>query len=644
MRRALLVVVVSLAACGDNSGGNADARGSDGGDDTPDGPPPIGSCGAVAATISTYPGTFAGVTLGAGADLDVAQGACAEENGWFTDAGDEQVIALTDLTPGTAYVVDLQTPDDLTFWVTTECADGGPAPGACLLHNDEFFMNELGAFVAPAEGRVYLVIDASNDPAPPVTGEYTVEVKAAECQDDPDCTNPSLPFCVDFTCVECTNSFECPGAGTPICTDNVCVAGPDQCTGDDGNEPDDGPAAATMIPAPTPSTPTVRNGAVCSLPSNEADFYRFTLTGTRSIRLTLNFSGAGTDLDVYLLDSDGFIIEAGILSGTVPEVFVAQDLPPGDYYVLVRQYDPMASAAATPYTLRLAIPDCETDFDCVVAGTPVCEVGQCVAGPSTCTNDDAADGGAGDAGPAVARDATAAVGTPRTFNARACNTPDAEADWYRVNVLAGQGVRVSSSFGGALDFDIAAFDGNGNLVGLTFWLNPEVVVLDYLPAGPVYFRVVLFADPPETAASPYSITFTRTAAQTCASRNDCDNEYSNQIFRGRCAGGTCQFIPPGTRANGAQCDSGDDCNSGICSYIAFESDAAKSVCTIECTDTAGCSGINGTTCTSGFSGNICIPSCNNDLQCGASPGSPDIEVGQPWDYFTCTASTGVCSP
>jgi hypothetical protein len=52
----------------------------------------------------------------------------------------------------------------------------------------------------------------------------------------------------------------------------------------------------------------------------------------------------------------------------------------------------------------------------------------------------------------------------------------------------------------------------------------------------------------------------------------------------------------------------------------------------------------GLACTTGFAGNICIPSCAADIECGARTGDSTVDPGLPWNYFTCTVATGVCSP
>jgi hypothetical protein len=628
------------AACGGDDGNNGDP---DAGPDAPSG----GACGVEAVTLSAYPATHSGAVISSGDELDVVMGACADERGYYGPYGADEVIALTGLTAGSTYVIVLDTQEDLGFYVTGTCDAGGPAAGSCLLLVDESLSAEVGEFVAPAGGSVYVVIDTADGFAL-TDGAYTLNVREAECITSAECTTAGAPICSDYECVQCTSSFHCTDAGMPVCdgATNACVAGSDQCTGDDGGEPDDGPADATAIAFPTMATPTVVTAAVCSLPAIEGDWYTFTAAAAGSVRLSVDWTAGGADLDFLVYDSTGSAIAQGAASGAGPEVGVIELDAPGDYLIEVYQYEPASAAAATPYTMTLSIPECVSGFDCPLSTAPVCATGACTGGPATCTGDDAADDGAGgDDGPAAARDLTGAVGVATALTASLCNQPAAESDWYEVTVAQGEGLLAGLSWTGAADLDVYLHDGTGRLLGLAWWLMPESVTLTYLPAGTYYLAVRNATSPTSAAAVAYTITATRTATQTCATSADCAAVYSNQLYRGDCTAGACQFIPAGTAAAGAACDSSDDCLSGECSYIAFESDADKSVCTQTCTSSADCAGLGtGFACTTGFSSNVCVPSCTVDLECGANTQSSMLDVGQPWNYFTCTVATGACSP
>lgn len=636
MRRFLFTCLAATAAACGGGGGSSPP---DAAPPTPDAPP-ADVCGAPAARISTYPGTFAGVTVGAGADLAVAMGACTDERQYYGATGDDQVVQLDNLTPGKTYVVDLTTDDDLSFYVTTACDAGGPTTGSCLLYVDEKFTNETGDFVAPASGSVAVVIDASNDPSAPTTGAYTLAARLAECSVAAACTDASKPVCSNFACVQCASSFDCTDAATPVCdATGTCVAGPDGCTGTDTGEQDDGPAAATVLAVPTAGNPTVvADHAVCSMPAIEDDWYTITLTTATTLRTQLAWTDTAADLDVILKDATGTDIDGGIETGAGPET-ISNALDPGTYYLEVYRFKPSDDATLTPYTLTVGLAECTTNFDCNAA-KPLCEVGVCVPGPATCVGDDLGDAGTGDDGPAAARILpTAVVGTPASLTGSACGTPATEADWYKViNVANGEGLTIAiDGFTAPQDLDLAVFDSTGKLVGVSFWLNPDVVTLTYLPAGTYYARV-LRVDAASTEVAPYTITATRTTAHTCASSTDCAATYDTQLYRGACTAGSCHFIPAGTGAAGAACDSADDCQSARCSYLPFESDAQKSVCTTTCTASTDCA--SGFTCTTGLTTNVCVPMCADDFQCGADAQSSTIDTGHPWDYLTCTS--GVC--
>jgi hypothetical protein len=625
---------LALSACGSS-------------ETTPDAPvAQVGMCGAAVATIATLPGEYTGATIGAGAELAVAEGACAEERGWFGSNGEEQVIDVTGLTPDAYYVVELVTDEDLSFYVASGCDLVGPRREECLLHVDTTLARELAEVKAPATGQFAIVVDSASDPAP-ATGAYTVRVRAADCLDPAGCADGDAAHdsCFEFACVACVDGFSC-DASAPACDAGACTAGFSACTDDDAREPDDGPLGATVVPVPTAGDPQSRTGAVCSAPAAEADWYSVALPADGALRFAITWTG-GADLDLVVYAADGGVVARAV---AVPDRTgldaVVLDLAAGTYYAAVTQATPVGAAAGTTYDLAVSIPECRNDVQCSDGASPVCEVGVCVAGPSDCTNDDAGDAGDGDDGPAGARSLTAAVGTPASLGGRLCNTPGAEADWYRVNVGAGEGLEVEVAFAAGLDFDLSLFDDEGRLLGASFWLRPERVTLTYLPAGAIYARVIRYASLPEPAADAYTITATRTTAQACASRADCAAAYTSQIYRGACAGnGTCGFIPAGARAIGAACDSSDDCEDGFCSYASYESDAEKSVCTKLCLATEDCADVGtGFTCTTGYVNDICTPGCTVEEQCGANVRDTSVPEGEPWDYYYCTDSTNICSP
>ena len=618
----------------------------------PDGPPG-GACTGTVGEILTYPGTFAGTVVGGVADLTVGEMSCTANTGdlWFDPVGEDVIVKLGGLTVGKNYVVTLTTMDDLSFYVVGSCPPATGAVTECLNFTDETFTNEAGVFVATATEH-YLVVDASNDPDPPTTGMFTLDVAEAECTEATEATDcgAATPFCVNNACVQCASLFDCSGT-TPVCSaDNACVAGPMACTGDDAKDTtapgDDGPTVATMITAPTAGVPTVATGSVCNSPAGlESDWYKVTLAG--DVGIELSFTGMTNDLDVLLVSAAGAVVEAGESNAGINEAIRTTNLTAGTYYIVVRQFEPTGTVAAVPYTLTVRIPECTNDFTCTLAASPVCNgAGACGTGPSACVGDDAGDIGVGaDDGPAAARLLVSGVAQTGSI----CSSPASEADYYKIVVANGEGLTVALSWtNGATpaDLDPDILDSTGALMGRSFYLNPENVRVTYLPAGTYYVRVTSFASMASTAVQAYTLTTTRTAAQVCTSRADCAAEYSTQLYRGNCvvATGVCAAIPAGAGAANTPCDSGNDCTSTRCSYIAFDADAQDSVCTATCTTTADCAAVGtGLTCTTGFQTNFCVPSCATDLECGANAGSSMITTGQPWDYLTCTVATGTCS-
>lgn len=621
-----------------------DSGGSDGGT-----PTACAKFASPATTLSTYPATYSGDSAGTGASVQVAEGVCTDERSFFPQEGEEHVIALTNLTAGQAYQVHVTAPADISFYVATGCteASGGPAAGQCALFVDQGLGTEDGDFMAPANGNAFLVID-HYDPPPTDDGTYTVEVFQRECSTNPDCTMAATPICLNGRCVQCADVFDCTNAATPICTAGTCVAGPALCTADDAQENgSDGPAGATVMTPATANTPSSVTGKICNEPAAESDWFRYTLAAEGSLAFTLTWTST-SDMDLYLLNSEGTTVaQAAETSSVSPEQGLARDLPAGTYYFVVVKYDPPATAAAEGYTLTVRLPECSTNFECQTPANPVCSAtGTCGAGDATCVNDDAGDNN--DDGPAGARDVTPAVGMTTTTNGRICNSSDTELDFYRVDVANGEGLEVTLAWPGTEDLDLVALgvpgtNGRPRLIGEGFYAHPEVVTLTNLPAGRVYLLVDQFGMQGTTTAA-YTLTVRRTAASPCTTAADCASEYSTQLFRGRCVSGACLFIEgAGAVANGAICDDGTDCTSTFCSYIPFESDAEKSVCSVACTGAAECAALgNGYTCL--VEAGFCVPACTTDLQCGANIGSDTPDPTLPWDYLTCTAATGVCAP
>ncbi len=659
MTRRLLTSTISLslfmiAACGgDGNNDGADAGGGDGidaGADIDGGGGDIDAgdtqnCpefATPAGTINSYPGTFTGDLTGAGADFDIAEGTCTDERDFFPQAGEDAVIRLDGLTAGNSYQINIESAGDISFYVADGCTDG-TLTDECLLFVDSETANpEAGDFVAPDSGTAFLVVDTFFETLD--DGSFTVSVVEPECVVDADCGAGATPFCADNTCVACTSGVHCTDTALPVCDIGgtfECSAGFDVCTGDDAQPPengDDGPSGAVAI-APTAETPAVVNANICSDPAAETDHYSFTVAKPEGRVFNLDWVDDADDLDLVVIDSEGTVVQTAFSSAN-PEVMTIPELPAGDYFLLVSKFeaDGVADAAAVAYTLTASIPECSTSFDCTDAANPVCGADLfCGTGTEECTGDVDDDANDND-GPAGGITLTSCVAA----NAAICNTPGTERDYFRVTLADTADLAVEVAFADVApnDLDLRVFDAEGTLLSLGFYGNPETNTLSYLPAGDYFIEVEYFGDA-VTAALAYTVTATVTDNGDCATATDCAAEFSTQIYRGSCdvATGACNEIEgAGALADGAACDSGDDCTSGNCSNLLFQENAQDSVCTTTCESDADCGA--GFSCTVPFTTNTCHPDCAGDLECGVNPGSPNLNAGEPWDYLTCTA--GAC--
>jgi hypothetical protein len=616
---------------------------------------------APSAILDSYPAEVDGDILGSGADHSVEAMACVTELTYFAPAGEELVVRLDNLTPGTSYAVNLESPEDLAFYVTQGCTDGEIADGDCLLFTDAAARGEeIAAFTAPDSGQAFVVVDHFISANPIADGSFTVKAYEQECEVNADCTTDAAsPFCSNLRCVPCTTSFHCTDAALPVCDNdlNVCVAGHDQCTGDDPNPPennDDGPAGAVML-TPTDVAPSVVNAKICGLPNTgsdllgnqdaEVDFYKFDLLADEKRGVSLTWASNADDLDLYLFDATGTALDTSFF-GAISESLVVEGRDAGTYYLAVAKFDDTdpVSPAAVDYTLTVTFPECDTNFDCLTAALPVCGPALVCEGPGNlCSTDDLNEPNDGPADATPLTSATQVTGL-------ICNTPAAERDYYSITVVDGDSLDVNLSYVDAtnVDIDFAVFSADGTLHGASFWLNPEIVNLTFLPAG-TYFIEVRHSGGATAVSHAYDLTATVTATAGCTTTADCAAVFSTQIYRGSCQGaaelnpGACVAIEgAGALALGGLCDSGDDCTSGLCSNLIFQSGADSSVCTIACVADTTCTGAHGPgfSCTIPFTNNKCHPDCAGDLDCGAVTNFNPPDVGQPWDYLTC--NVGVC--
>ncbi len=637
---ALFALCLSASACGSDTPAGTDAGVADAN---------LGVC-TPAASISTYPGNATGNVVGAGANFNVEEDVCDNEISHFPQAGEDQVIALTNLDPGSEYLVQLKSDADLSVYIVSDCTGDDPVAGECLLFTDDALgaEDEVAEFVAPASGTAYAIVDHfSSDGSSLEDGAYTISVLIPQCSEDPDCNvAPNTPYCSDFICVECANSFHCESEGESVCDDdsNACVAGADGCTVEDpGESGDDGPAGATSPAAPGANTPTSISANICSAPLTELDYYSVSVAQGADIAFSLDWPAASeaSDLDLYVFNEDGNIV--GTSFSQEPEVFVLENAAGGTYYAAIAKYEPddEPNSESIAYSLTLSVPECDSSFDCPSSAEPTCSSAlQCIASTNLCTGD-TDDNVSQNDGPAEARNLP---GSGASIAGGICNNPRSEVDFYRTTVTNGQSLSIRLDYveSGDADIDLRVFNSVGELVGMSSHQRPEQVDLSYLPAG-AYFTEVRYTGAPTSAAHPYTIRATATNG-SCTADADCADEFKTQIYRGDCNTGTGACVPingAGSLLRDVACDSNDDCASGQCSYMDFQDSAELSVCTVTCNVSSECLTAHGPgySCTVPFATNFCHPDCSSNLDCGALPGSGLVDEGEPWDYLSCNAGS-----
>lgn len=382
MRR-LWTTIAVLAACGDGSGA-PDGGGADA--DVPDARPDAADYPACmefdAPTISfgELPLAWLGDLGEAGADV-VAPDDCQLVDAPFgvSTIGADAVVAIDGLIAGMEYVVRLDADDDLAFYVATGCStESGPAGGECLLFVDATVdVAEVGRFVAPEGGRVYVIVDYWAAGVPNIT-DFTLEVYQAECETSDSCAAPK-PVCDDGRCVGCTSDFDCFDPATPLCDEPTftCVPGAALCSGDDGAENgDDGPAGASVL-----MPGQLMQAAICNSPTSEHDFHRFRVTQPgEHWTITLAWTAA-VDLDLEVYDARGQLM--GISFYEQPERVALTYLPPGDYYAMIDSYATTQTSVATPYgisAVRQTGGACTSAADCAVEYQNQVFRGDCVDG------------------------------------------------------------------------------------------------------------------------------------------------------------------------------------------------------------------------------------------------------------------------
>lgn len=369
--------MVIAAACGDGGTAKPDAAVPDAPIDTP---PVYAACREFGALSASVPAHVSGML--AAPDVQSPPTCTAVDAPYgIESAGPDTVVRIDGLTTGTAYIVTLESVEDLAFYVTSGCSTpSGPAQDECSLFVDASAgTEEVGRFVAKSS-TAYVVVDyyASHTPA---NQTFTLDVYAEACTTSSQCT-ASAPVCSNGKCVECATSFDCTNAQLPRCdsANATCIGGVDSCTTDDSVEPaDDGPAGARAL-VPNGSGAALATGEICSFPRGEADFYKVDVT---SVGETWDFQLAWTgtrDLDLGVFDASGAAV--GMSYWEHPERARVNYLAVGTYYVKVTDFSAQTTTSIG-YTLtaqRTTGTGCTTRADCASEYRNQVWRGDCIAG------------------------------------------------------------------------------------------------------------------------------------------------------------------------------------------------------------------------------------------------------------------------
>src|SRR5690606_3845387 len=120
-------------------------------------------------------------------------------------AGPDAVVRIDGLTPGTAYVIKLESAADLAFYLASGCSTpSGPSASECALFVDASSgTQEIGRFIAES-ATMYVIVDyyASHTPA---NQTFTLDVYPELCATSAQCST-ALPVCSDGKCVQCASS------------------------------------------------------------------------------------------------------------------------------------------------------------------------------------------------------------------------------------------------------------------------------------------------------------------------------------------------------------------------------------------------------------------------------------------------------
>ena len=296
-------------------------------------------------------------------------------------AGPDAVVRIDGLAPGTAYIVKLESAEDLAFYVATGCSTpSGPAANECALFVDATAGSlEVGRFVAES-GSAFVVVDYYASATPP-NQSFTLDVYTEACTASSQCS-AGQPVCLNGECVECASEFDCKDSALPRCdtTMSTCIAGVDSCDADGTAEPEnDGPAGATTLVLDASGGANV-TGLICSTPRTEADFFSFQVTSLGEVwDLALGWNG-NRDLDLEVFDATGAAL--GLSYWEQAERMRLTYLPIGTYYIKVTDF---TAPTSNPVQYQLALQrtlgtGCTTRAECATEYRNQIYRGSCVSG------------------------------------------------------------------------------------------------------------------------------------------------------------------------------------------------------------------------------------------------------------------------
>jgi hypothetical protein len=297
-------------------------------------------------------------TLTCAAGYDVCVDDDANENGDDGPMGGTQVnlvLGAPVAIPGSI----CNDPEIESDWFRFTAADGDDVN--ISLTWDESEELDLYVYDAAQEEVDYLYAYTSGDTLPLidlVAGDYYVQLLRYGTSVSSGVTD----YTITFTVPECTWSGDCP-AGEPVCLlDQSCAPAQTACTDVVGDDGDDGASVAT----PIAGNPATTNSSICSAPLGQAwfggadyaveeDWYKINVAAGRTLTADLTWvpSAAGEDLDLYLFDAQGNLVDGSASTGTTPEQVVYDNIEATTqtWYLIVYYYSPTDDAAGISYTL-----------------------------------------------------------------------------------------------------------------------------------------------------------------------------------------------------------------------------------------------------------------------------------------------------